>query len=165
MADRWDNLINQVLELDTTNSKDEVEVSTPIETSDKSNKTSQWRNLIKEYEANVKRSYNFKLMQLNKEEADTLKELDITDKDINKKAFLLRNLKKIEAEKEGLDIELEDQEDELNFMKARASGIIPDPTDEQSTEVYINYNDNPEEVKKALITANGEYKPTNLHNH
>lgn len=131
---------------------------------DDKDKKSQWRDLITKIETNfnakrdaAENAFAYKMDKINDK-------IDSLDPNSNKKEknSLVQQLKQLKLDFEAQQKDLLWDAVELNFLKGRGAGFIPDPKTEQAANTYNYYNEHPEAVEKELATGKYEYKPTEL---
>lgn len=173
--DLWDD--NMGIDIDTLNTNINSEKANQIldkeqranirktddwlddENSSKKDSASQWYDLISHIEKNfnIKRdklsnSYSYKLDKLNGD-------LDNTE-DPKKLKSLTKQLKQLQIDFNIKQRDLLWDAVELNFLKGRASGFIPNPKNWKSAQLYNFYDSRPDIVEKELASGKYKYNPT-----
>ena len=127
-------------------------------------KKSQWRDLISKIEANfnakrdaTENTFAYKIDKIN----DRIESLN-SNSDKKEKDSLVQQLNQLKRDFEAQQKDLLWDAVELNFLKGRGAGFIPDPNNDQAADAYNYYNEHPEVVEKELATGKYEYKPTEL---
>lgn len=158
------NTLAQLTTLEDENEKTEEEleqIATSVSKAKNSGHEDEILELYARYTtiADTKKENDEKIIQLR----DKLAAINTAGNSKNKyKASLLSDLKALKQEYEDLEDTITSHENELNLMKGRSLGIVPDPKkSDEAAEAFLTYEYNPDKVKKAIIDSGNT--PINLH--